>query len=442
MADTNKTYTGVDPSGYQYTRDPKNSVPFWVDGGDPVPAGDYVKECGADVVTVGDARRYDFYYVDKNDDKHTYASVTPGSGGGTGTGYTYTPHISAITGGHRLTWTTDDPAGVVPDPVDIMDGAKGDKGEQGSAGITFTPAAGIKSDGRRYISWSNDGDKQNPSTLYWSDGTNGATFTPSIEEDSTSKPKSYTMTWTNDGGKDNPPSVTWHDGESSGDMEYQALEDYTYIDESLFISCVYATYDDNYLNIAIPFELYPQYQSEKSGLIPFTINSKTYYLHVNITQSVFYVLGVFKPADELATFTILNIEGVKCPWYKFGLVSADLTDEDLKCFSVHLTESAKANMWVYKIPIAGGAVESGNWGATIDDNSILTFWINGVWASGTKTAECVWDRYKLRADIDESGNVSYYIGTNGFIYDGTNLVSSTGRVGQSISITGDIAGYK
>ena len=38
------------------------------------------------------------------------------------------------------------------------------------------------------------------------------TFTPTITEDSSTSPKSYTMTWTNDGEKDNPAAVTWHDG--------------------------------------------------------------------------------------------------------------------------------------------------------------------------------------------------------------------------------------
>lgn len=90
--------------------------------------------------------------------------------------------------------------------------------------MTFTPAAGITTDGRRFISWSNDGEKQNPSTLYWSDGTKGdtgekgadgaagVTFTPTVTTDASASPKAYTMTWSNDGGKENPAAVTWHDG--------------------------------------------------------------------------------------------------------------------------------------------------------------------------------------------------------------------------------------
>lgn len=273
MSDLDKTYTGVDPSGYQYTRDPKNSVPFWEDGGDPTPAGEYVKQCGADRTTDADGNAiFAFWYIDKDGDKHSYATVHEGSGGGGGgTGYTFTPHVTAADDGYTLSWTND--GGLPnPDPVTITNGKdgpqgpqgetgetgpqgpqgeqgetgpagpQGAKGETGPQGVTFTPAIIDMGEAPAAyeISWTNDGGRDNPPTIVVHDGAagqdgpqgpqgpqgekgeagpqgpQGVTFTPNITEDSTTSPKSYTMTWTNDGGKDNPEAVTWHDGADGG----------------------------------------------------------------------------------------------------------------------------------------------------------------------------------------------------------------------------------
>lgn len=219
MSELDRNYTGIDPSGYQYTRDPKNSVPFWEDGGDPSPVGEYVKSCGADIVQVGENTRYDFYYIDKDGDKHTYTSITPGSGGGGGgTGYTYTPHITEIAGGYVLSWTND--GGLPnPDPVTITDGkdgkdgATGPQGPQGEKGETGATGPQGPQGEKGETGATGPQGETGPAGEKGADGAAGVTFTPTITTDTTASPTAYTMTWTNDGDKDNPEPVTWHDGE-------------------------------------------------------------------------------------------------------------------------------------------------------------------------------------------------------------------------------------
>lgn len=91
-------------------------------------------------------------------------------------GITFTPHITQITGGYRLSWTNDGGA-ENPDPVDILNGAagaKGDKGDTGDNGTTFTPSITEITGGYR-LSWTNDGGKANPNPVDILDGADGAT---------------------------------------------------------------------------------------------------------------------------------------------------------------------------------------------------------------------------------------------------------------------------
>ena len=90
-------------------------------------------------------------------------------------GITFTPHITQITGGYRLSWTNDGGA-ENPDPVDILNGAagaKGDKGDTGDDGTTFTPSITEITGGHR-LSWTNDGGKANPNPVDIMDGADGA----------------------------------------------------------------------------------------------------------------------------------------------------------------------------------------------------------------------------------------------------------------------------
>lgn len=62
-------------------------------------------------------------------------------------------------------------------------GIQGETGAQGKQGVTFTPSVGA-SDGKYFMKWSNDGGLDNPSTVYWYNGSKGdkgdAGTTPNI----------------------------------------------------------------------------------------------------------------------------------------------------------------------------------------------------------------------------------------------------------------------
>lgn len=83
-------------------------------------------------------------------------------------GITFTPHITQISGGYRLSWTNDGQA-ENPDPVDILNGAAGANGDDG---VTFTPTVTAITGGYR-LSWTNDGGKQNPDPVDIMDGEEG-----------------------------------------------------------------------------------------------------------------------------------------------------------------------------------------------------------------------------------------------------------------------------
>lgn len=95
-------------------------------------------------------------------------------------------------------------------PFQNASGPAGEPGTDGKNGVTFTPS--VSSEG--VISWTNDGDKPNPTSVNikgpagepgadgkpGSDGVNGVTFTPSVSS-------AGVISWTNDGGKTNPSPV-------------------------------------------------------------------------------------------------------------------------------------------------------------------------------------------------------------------------------------------
>lgn len=95
--------------------------------------------------------------------------------GGTGEdGVTFIPHITEIEGGYRLSWTNDGEL-ENPDPVDIMDGVNGTDGSPGIAGengVTFTPHI-YEVTGGYQLSWTNDGGLDNPTSVILTNGADG-----------------------------------------------------------------------------------------------------------------------------------------------------------------------------------------------------------------------------------------------------------------------------
>lgn len=70
-----KNQTGISPSGYQYTMDPKSTNPFFTDGGDTPVIDKYLKAVSCNVETVTEGKNYTFKYIDQNDLETSYVSV-------------------------------------------------------------------------------------------------------------------------------------------------------------------------------------------------------------------------------------------------------------------------------------------------------------------------------------------------------------------------------
>lgn len=128
--------------------------------------------------------------------------------------------------------------------------------------------------------------------------------------------------------------------------------------------------------------------------------------------------------------------------HSFGLVPCESTDADIVAFNVTLKTKAGANMWVYKIPIAGGAISSGNWGMSLNVGTTLHFRKCGRWPDGTNSFVTYFDKYKIRADVNTDGEFSFYVGTDGAMFDGSNLVMTTGRTSQEIVLNGAVTCFK
>lgn len=117
-----------------------------------------------------------------------------GNNGDNGTdGTTFTPSVSPE---GVISWTND---GDKENPTAVN--IKGATGDNGDDGTTFTPSV----DSAGNLSWTNDGGKENPTTVNikgqkGDDGTDGTTFTPSVDA-------SGNLSWSNDGGKENPATV-------------------------------------------------------------------------------------------------------------------------------------------------------------------------------------------------------------------------------------------
>lgn len=91
-------------------------------------------------------------------------------------GTTFTPSVTATTGGYNLSWTNDG-GKQNPSTVTILNGVDGATGATGATGVTFTPTVTPRArDNIIYeyvVSWSNDGGLPNPTTAYLSVGRNG-----------------------------------------------------------------------------------------------------------------------------------------------------------------------------------------------------------------------------------------------------------------------------
>lgn len=120
-------------------------------------------------------------------------------------GATFTPSLTNVDGGYQLSWTNNKEL-ENPSTITILNGANGQDGVAGADGVTFVPT--ISQSGNNYIlSWSNDGGLENPETIQLTSGLNGedgSTFTPTV----TPTDNGYTLSWSNDSDLQNPQTIT------------------------------------------------------------------------------------------------------------------------------------------------------------------------------------------------------------------------------------------
>ena len=175
---------------------------------------------------VGTASPYDGWFYNGSSWQNAGQVLFGPQGPAGADGTTFTPSVSSE---GVISWTNDG-GKQNPSPVNIKGpqgpqgetgatGATGATGPAGADGTTFTPS--VSSAG--VISWTNDGGKQNPSSVNikgpqgetgatgatgatgpagqnGSDGADGTTFTPAVSSEGV-------ISWTNDGGKQNPSPV-------------------------------------------------------------------------------------------------------------------------------------------------------------------------------------------------------------------------------------------
>lgn len=70
-----KNQTGISPSGYQYTIDPKSTNPFFADGGVTPVIEQYLKAVSCDIEEVTEGKNYTFKYTDQNNLETSYVTV-------------------------------------------------------------------------------------------------------------------------------------------------------------------------------------------------------------------------------------------------------------------------------------------------------------------------------------------------------------------------------
>ena len=133
----------INPEGYRMGITPININPFWGgNGGSGATFTPVLTPIVEDNVTVGYTLSWENDGELENPTPVNIMYGTDGADGAQGAqgiqgdnGITYTPVLTAITGGNRLSWTNDGGA-VNPDPVDILNGADGAQGAQGATGAT------------------------------------------------------------------------------------------------------------------------------------------------------------------------------------------------------------------------------------------------------------------------------------------------------------------
>lgn len=331
----------LSPQGYELGGAPYGEHPFWTSE----ITGDYVKSCSATSTEQDGVTTWHFSYIDQDGEEHVYADVPITAGGASTAGYTFTPHITTTADGYILSWTNDGDL-PNPDPVTITNGKdgaqgpqgpqgeKGDtgaQGEQGKQGVTFTPIVSA-SDGKYTMRWENDGGLDNPSTVYWYNGTQGekgdtgdtgTTFTPTVtsitDADGTT---GYEMSWTNDGGKDNPDPVQWYNGKSSGDMVFISFDDTHSLSEEYYTAGITLREetDTAIITVRLPLIDWNNDDFQEQYLrIPFSLESNSteiYYLALSDLRTNRFTLdGVFLPAESTKKFyNSAHYEDAKYPW--------------------------------------------------------------------------------------------------------------------------------
>ena len=136
-------------------------------------------------------------------------------------GTTFTPSVDAS---GNLSWTND---GDKENPTTVnIKGANGDKGNDGT---TFTPSV----DASGNLSWTNDGGKENPQTVNikganGDKGNDGTTFTPSVDA-------SGNLSWTNDGGKENPQTVNIKGPKGDSGLTDEQIQMFTYLAQHMTV---------------------------------------------------------------------------------------------------------------------------------------------------------------------------------------------------------------
>lgn len=129
--------------------------------------------------------------------------------------------------------------------------------------------------------------------------------------------------------------------------------------------------------------------------------------------------------------------------HSFGLIECKAADHDMKFFTIDLTEDASVNTWCYKIPLAGGSITQGNWGVKIWKNTLLNFYMTNEQRENNLRCAVAWiDRYKIRTDITDDGDMTFYLGTSGLMTDGTNLVTTLATTNNQITLVGKVTCYK
>lgn len=130
--------------------------------------------------------------------------------------------------------------------------------------------------------------------------------------------------------------------------------------------------------------------------------------------------------------------------HSFGMIECKATDKAAKFFTIETTAEDSANMWCYFLKLdLSSAITQGNWGVKLPAGLRLTFWISSEQPSlEQRYAFAFYDKYKIRCDIDADGTCTFYIGTSGFMTNGTELVTTLSMTNNKITLHGEPVFYK